>query len=80
MTLNLDERIKKQIKTTILIVDENLKDQEYLIGAFNKTDYSFIRCNHINQGVETLIADKEIVNLVILDLSTNSKDGLKFLE
>ena len=80
MAINLDERIKKQTKTTVLIVDENETDQNYLISAFGKTDYSFICCNHINQGVETLINDKEIVNLVILDLSANSKDGLKFLE
>ena len=80
MAFNLDERIKKQTKTQVLIVDENLEDQEYLISAFSKTDYSFICCNHIDRGVKTLLEDKEIVNLVILDLSVNSKKGLKFLE
>ena len=80
MAFNLDERIKKQTKTTVLIVDENIEDQNYLISALGKIDYSFICCNHINQGVETLISDKEIINLVILDLSANSKDGFKFLE
>ena len=80
MAFNLDERIKKQTKTTILIVDENIEDQNYLISAFSKSDYSFICCDHINKGVKTLIYDKEIVNLVIIDLSTNSKEGLKFLE
>ena len=80
MAFKLDERIKKQTKTTVLIVDENIEDQNYLISALGKIDYSFICCNHINQGVETLISDKEIINLVILDLSANSKDGFKFLE
>ena len=80
MAFNLDERIKKQTKTTVLIVDENIEDQNYLISAFNKTDYSFICCDHIDEGVKTLLEDKEIVNLVILDLSTNSKKGLEFLE
>lgn len=80
MAFNLDERIKKQTKITVLIVDENIEDQNYLISAFNKTDYSFICCDHIDEGVKTLLEDKEIVNLVILDLSTNSKKGLEFLE
>ena len=80
MKLNLDERIQKQIKNTVLIVDENVNDQKFLISALNKTNYSFICCNRIEQGLKTLIQDKDIVTLVILDLSTKSKEGFAFLE
>ena len=80
MPLNLDERIQKQIKNTILIVDNNESDQEFLIGSLDKDNYSFIRSYEINKGFETLLENKSIISLVILDISQNSKEGLKFLE
>ena len=80
MKLNLDERLQKQTKTTVLIVDENIKDQEFLMSTLNKNNYSFICSNRIEEGLKTLIDNKEIISLVILDLSSNSKEGLKFLE
>ena len=80
MKLNLDERLQKQTKTTVLIVDENIKDQEFLMSTLNKNNYSFICSNRIEDGLKTFIDNKEIISLVILDLSSNSKEGLKFLE
>lgn len=80
MKFNLDERIRKQIKTTVLIVDENSNDQNYLISALGKTNYSFICCDHIDEGIKTLLEDKNIVTLVILDLSSNAKQGIEFLK
>ena len=77
---NLDERLKKQIKNTILIVDENITDQNFLVSAFDPEHYSFIRCDETRDGYKRLVEDKNIVNLVILDISNNSEDGLKFLE
>lgn len=80
MKYNLDERIQKQTKNTVLIVDENEADQVFLISALKKTNYTFIRCDHVDKGLKTLLEDKNIVTLVILDLSNNADAGLKFLE
>lgn len=80
MAFNLDERIQKQIKNTVLIIDENVDDQEFLISALEKTNYTFIRSDDTKKGYKLLIENKNIVSLVILDISSKDKDGLKFLE
>ena len=77
---NLDERLKKQIKNTVLIVDENVDDQNFLMSAFDSEHYSFICCNETKKGYEKLVEDKNIINLVILDIASHSEEGLKFLE
>ena len=79
MTLNLDERIQRQIKNTILIVDKNKDDQEFLIGAFDSKHYSFMSIEEPKQGFELLKDHKEIISLVILDIASNPEEGLKFL-
>ena len=79
MAFNLDERIQKQIKNTVLIIDENVDDQEFLISALEKTNYTFIRSDDTKKGYKLLIENKNIVSLVILDISSKDKDGLRFL-
>ena len=80
MAFNLDERIRKQIKNTVLIIDKNKPDQDFLISALDESRYSFIRSNNIEDGYKTLLENKSIISLVILDLSHQSEEGLKFLE
>lgn len=80
MKFNVDERIRRQIKNNILIVDENINDQKFLVSTLDKTNYAFICCENIDKGFETLIEDKNIISLVILDLSIDSKKGLEFME
>ena len=79
MKFNLDERLQRQIKNTVLIVDDNDRDRNFLMNALDKEHYSFICCNHIEQGMKAFFEDKEIINLVILDLSSNLQEGLKFV-
>lgn len=79
MAFNLDERIQQQIKNTILIVDENHNDQEFLISSLDKDNYSFIRASNIIDGYKMLVKNRGIINLVILDIATNPEDGLKLL-
>lgn len=80
MVLNLEERIQKQIKNTVLIIDENINDQDFLVNSFDPKYYSFIRSNETKDGYRLLNEHKNIVSLVILDISVNDKEGLKFLE
>ena len=80
MTINIDERIRKQIKNTVLIVDKNVDDQEYLINSLNKDNYSFICSSNVDDGYETLIENKSIINLVVLDIASHPEGGLKFLD
>ena len=80
MAFNLDERIQKQIKNTVLIVDKNKEDQDFLISALDEENYSFIRSYTVDDGFKTLQEDKSIISLVILDISSHDEEGLKFLE
>ena len=79
MALNLDERIQKQIKNTVLIVDENVDDQEYLISSLDKSNYYFIRSLDADDGFEILLKNQHIVSIVILDIASNPEKGLAFL-
>ena len=79
MAFNLDERIQQQIKNTILIVDENHSDQEFLISSLDKENFSFIRAEQVFEGYKLLVKNKNIISLVILDIATNPEEGLKLL-
>ena len=80
MKFNVDERIKKQVKNTVLIIDENSRDQDYLMSALESTYYTFLTSDDTKEGFYTLKEHKNIVSLVILDIATNDKEGLKFLK
>lgn len=54
MVLNLEERIQKQIKNTVLIIDENINDQDFLVSSFDPRYYSFIRSNETKDGYRLL--------------------------
>ena len=76
---NLDERLKSQIKNTVLIVDENVTDQDFLISAFDEEHYNFICSKDTKEGYKKLVEHKNIINLVILDIASNPDEGLEFL-
>ena len=80
MAFNLDRRIQKQIKNTVLIIDENHEDQEFLVNALDKDNYSFIYSSDFEDGYKALLEGKSIISIVLLDLSNHSEEGLKLLE
>lgn len=79
MPFDVEERIKKQVKNTILLIDPNQDDQKYLIDSFDADYYSFVRSDDVKKGFDKLLEDKEIISLIILDIASNPDDGLDFL-
>ena len=79
MANNLDERIQRQIKNTVLLVDESEEDLEFLKSALNSESYSFVNENDTDKGYETLLKNKNIISIIILDIASNSEKGIKFL-
>ncbi|MBE6135764.1 MAG: EAL domain-containing protein [Erysipelotrichaceae bacterium] len=80
MANNLDERIQKQIKNTVLVVDESKEDLPFLKIALNPSSYSFINEIDTDKGYKTLLKNKNIISIIILDIASNSEKGIKFLQ
>ena len=80
MSFNVDERIEKQIKNTVLVVDESGEDLPFLKKALDEKHYSFIYSDNIDDGYQALLKSHEIISIIVLDIASSSKKGLEFLK